>query len=212
MPRSGRIVYPHVPHHVTQRGNRRAPIFFEPGDQEFYLGLLAEQTRKHAAEVWAFCLMPNHVHLILTPGDERGLGRAMGEVHRLYALRINARHGWSGHLFQDRFASVPMGEDHLVAAFRYVATNPVRAGLAERAQDWRWSSVHAHLAGRDTRLVRVAPLLARVGDIAELLETSEDADARYSEAFAALRQAELTNRPLGVTGRAGAQPVTEDRR
>ena len=78
MARHARIIVPGFPHHVTQRGNRRQPIFFEDGDQEVYRDLLAEQTCKRGVEVWACCLMPNHVHLILAPSDETGLGRAVG--------------------------------------------------------------------------------------------------------------------------------------
>ena len=91
MTRLARIVVPGLPHHVTARGNRREPIFFEDGDQEIYLDLLAEHTRKARVAVWSYCLMPNHVHLILTPVDEAGLARAVGETHRRYTNFINAR-------------------------------------------------------------------------------------------------------------------------
>jgi putative transposase len=91
-----------LPHHVTQRGNRRESIFFEDGDQEIYRDLLGEQARKANVEVWAYCLMPNHVHLILNPRHAEGLGRAVGR--------------WTGHLFQSRFASVAMDESHLISA------------------------------------------------------------------------------------------------
>src|SRR3989338_4388845 len=117
MTRLARIVAPGLPHHVTARGNRREPIFFDDGDQEVYLDLLAEQTRKARVAVWAWCLMPNHGHLILNPDDEAGLARAIGETHRRYTNFINARGRWSGHLFQKRFGSVVMDEAHLTAAF-----------------------------------------------------------------------------------------------
>ena len=105
MARLARVVVPGLPHHVTQRGNRREPIFFEDGDQRIYLDLLAEQARKARVEVWSYCLMPNHVHLILTPADEVGLGRAVGEAHRRYTGFVNARGRWAGRLFQAR--SIP---------------------------------------------------------------------------------------------------------
>ena len=192
MARPARIVVPGAPHHVTQRGNRREPIFFEDGDQEVYRDLLAEQAARRRVEVWAYCLMPNHVHLILTPSDEAGLGLAVGEGHRRYTSFINARGRWTGHLFQSRFASVVMDEDHLLAAVRYVSLNPVRARLARRAEDWPWSSVRAHLDGADDALVRVQPVLARVERFADLLQTDPD-DA----VFGALRAAEGSGRPLG---------------
>src|SRR5437762_754215 len=162
MARLARIVAPGLPHHVTQRGNRREPIFFEDGDQDIYRDLLAKQCQKARVEILAYCLMPNHVHLIVVPGDEHGLARAIGEAHRRYTNFINARGRWIGHLFQARFASVVMDEEHLIAAARYVSLNPVRARLVKRAEDWPWSSVRAHLAARDDGLVKVKPLLDRV--------------------------------------------------
>jgi putative transposase len=194
MPRLARIVVPDLPHHVTQRGNRRTQIFFERDDEEIYRTLLASQARKERLAIWAYCLMPNHVHLIAVPGDPRGLSRAIGETHRLYTNIINARYGWIGHLFQSRFASVVMDDDHLMAAVRYVSLNPVRARLVQKADDWPWSSVRAHLSGRDDKLVTVAPVLARVPNFAAFLHPQE-AD---EESFAALRRAEASGRPLGT--------------
>lgn len=103
-PRRARLIVPGIAHHVTQRGNRREPIFFELGDQEVYRDLLAEQAQKARVVVWAYCLMPNHVHLIAVPEDAAGLGRAIGEAHRRTTNFINARGRWTGHLFQSRFA------------------------------------------------------------------------------------------------------------
>jgi len=121
MARIARIVAPGCPHHVTARGNRREPIFFEEGDQEIYLDILAEQVTKAKVAVWSYCLMPNHVHLILTPSDEAGMGRAMGAAHKRWAHFVNARGRWRGHLFDERYASVAMDEAHLLTAVRYVA-------------------------------------------------------------------------------------------
>jgi putative transposase len=193
MARLARVIVPGLPHHVTQRGNRREPIFFEDGDQEVYRDLLAGQLARRGVEAWAYCLMPNHVHLILTPRDETGLGLAVGEAHRRYTNFVNARGRWTGHLFQARFASVVMDETHLIAAARYVAMNPVRARLAARPEDWRWSSALAHLAGADDGLVVTRPLLKRIGDFAAFLTEAEDAPAA-----AALKAAETTGRPLGA--------------
>ena len=193
MARIARFVVPGAPHHVTQRGNRRERVFFGEDDYALYRDLLAVQCRKHGVAVWAYCLMPNHVHLILVPGREAALGRALGETHRRYASTINARLRVTGHLFQARFGSVAMDEEHLMAASRYVAMNPVAARLVARAEDWPWSSVSAHLAGRDDGLVTVAPLLDRcAGAFADLIATAPD-----PEAVSALRAAETIGRPLG---------------
>jgi putative transposase len=197
MTRLARVVVPGLPHHVTQRGNRREPIFFEDGDQEVYLDLLAEQARKAKVEVWAYCLMPNHVHLILTPDDEVGLARALGETHRRYTNFINARGRWTGHLFQKRFGSVVMDETHLCAAFLYVALNPVRARLVARAADWPWASTAAHLAGRDDGLATARPLIERMPDFPERLAEAETGASGEVAGFQVLRRAETTGRPAG---------------
>jgi putative transposase len=198
MARFARVVVPFCPHHVTQRGNRREPIFFEDGDQEVYCDLLAEQTRKHAVEIWAYCLMPNHVHLIAVPSTSAGLGRAMGEAHRRYTAFVNSRARWKGHLFESRYASVAMDEDHLIAAVRYVSLNPVRAGLCARARDWKWSSVQAHLAAQDDGLVIVRPVLERVRQFHDLIENNDSTARRYEEGERSLRASERTGRPLGA--------------
>jgi putative transposase len=193
MARLARIVGPGCPHHVTQRGNRREAIFFEPGDQEIYRDLLAEHCNKSSVEVWAYCLMPNHVHLILAPGNAEGLARALGDTHRRYTTFVNARARWSGHLFQNRYGSVVMDDAHLIAAVRYVSLNPVRARLVAHAQDWPWSSVRAHLARADDELVSVAPVLSRVPDFAALIARG----AADEPLFTGIRSAERTGRPLG---------------
>jgi putative transposase len=193
--RLARLVIPGIPYHVTQRGNRRQSTFFEDGDFALYRDLLAEAARKAGTETWAYCLMPNHVHLIVVPADADGLRRTFADAHRRYTGFINARHRWTGHLWQGRYGAVAMDDAHLVHAARYVALNPVRARLCDRAEVWEWSSARAHLAGRDDGLVSVAPLLARVGDFAAFLGTTED-----QQATRALRLAETTGRPVGSSG------------
>jgi len=195
MARLARIVIPGVPYHVTQRGNRRERTFFEDADYKRYRTMLGQAARRAGTEVWAYCLMPNHVHLIVVPADEDGLRRTFADAHRRYTGLINARHQWTGHLWQGRFGAVAMDEAHLMAAVRYVALNPVRAGLVRRAEDWPWSSAGAHLAGKDDALVTVAPVLDRYGDFAALLDSAnEEQDNR---AWTALRKAESTGRPVG---------------
>ena len=136
MARLPRLVLPGIPHHVTQRGNRRERTFFEDGDYALYLDLLADAAGRAGVEIWSYCLMPNHVHLIAVPSDEDGLRRCFRYVHRHYTGYINARLRVTGHLWQGRFSSVAMDDAHFVTALRYVALNPVRARLAARAEDW----------------------------------------------------------------------------
>jgi putative transposase len=195
MARLARIVVPHVPYHVTQRGNRRERTFFEDADYKRYRTMLGDAARRANTEVWAYCLMPNHVHLIVVPSDEDGLRRTFADAHRRHTGLINARQRWTGHLWQGRFGAVAMDEAHLLAAVRYVALNPVRAGLVKHAADWPWSSVAAHLARSDDSLVTVAPLLDRYGDFAALLDSANNEADNWS--WAELRRAESTGRPVG---------------
>ena len=192
MARLPRLVIPGQPHHVTQRGNRRAQTFFTEGDYALYKDLLSEAAQKANAEIWCYCLMPNHIHMIITPSDKDGLRRTFADAHRRYTSHINTRLRTTGHLWQGRFGSVVMDENHLANAVRYVSLNPVRARLVKRTQDWPWSSVSAHLSGHDDGLVTVAPVLERYGDFASFLDQKEN-----SAAFKMLRQSETTGRPLG---------------
>ncbi|MGQ0659399.1 transposase [Sphingosinicella sp.] len=196
MSRLPRLVLPGYPYHVTQRGNRRLQTFFGDDDYALYRDLLAEAAGRAGAEIWCYCLMPNHVHVIVVPADEDGLRRTFADAHRRYTGFINARHRWTGHLWQGRFGAVVMDEAHLACAMRYVSLNPVRAKLVARAEDWPWSSVRAHLAGEDDELARVAPALDRYGRFADFLGASAD----DGEAWRALRRAETSGRPLGSAG------------
>ena len=194
MARLARFVQPGVPHHITQRGNRRQATFFSDHDYALYHDLVAEGCRSAGVACWAYCLMPNHVHLILVPEDEGGLRRALGEAHRRYTRAVNFREGWRGYLWQGRFASFPMDEAHLLACVRYVELNPVRARLVERPEDWRWSSAAAHLAGHGDGLFDAAPMLDRVTDWRALLDSGLD-EAEHR----AIQAHERIGRPLGAS-------------
>jgi putative transposase len=147
VPRSSRIVVPGLPHHIIQRGNRREPIFFCDNDRQYYLRLLRERMALTVTRCLSWCLMDNHVHLILIPASADSLRATLAPVHTRYAARINRLHDWTGHLFEGRYWSYPMDEAHLMRAMRYVENNPVQAGLVAHAEDWRWSSAAAHIEG-----------------------------------------------------------------
>ena len=191
MARIARVVLPGYPHHVTQRGNRRQRVFFNDDDYARYLELIAQGCLNAQTDCLAYCLMPNHVHLVLTPNTESGLRAALAEAHRHYTRRINFRYSWRGHLWQERFHSFPMKETHLAAAVRYVELNPVRARLVSHAQGWKWSSAHAHLAGIDDVLVHVGPMLKLFPDWAGYLAEYNQGDA------VRIRVHTRTGRPLG---------------
>jgi putative transposase len=191
MARLARIVIPEVAHHVTQRGNRRLPVFFSDEDRLAYLALVAEACAANRTICLAWCLMDNHVHLILVPQTADGLRATLAEAHRRYSRHVNFREGWRGYLFQGRFASYPMDDAHLMAAVRYVENNPMAAGLVESANDWRWSSAASHIAGKRTkddpltdipalgRHVRNWRAMLRVGlEASDSIEAAEDIEAR----------------------------------
>jgi len=192
MARIVRVVVPKLPHHVIQRGNRRQRVFFADSDYNSYIELMAEWCRKNKVEIWAYCLMPNHAHLIAVPSSEDSLCRAIGEAHRRYTRMINFRKKWRGFLWQGRFASYPMDEKYLYLAARYIELNPVRAGLAKRPEEYQWSSARAHLAGQDDNLVKVKPLLGMAEDWGRYLGEKAEEDE-----IDLLRKHERTGRPLG---------------
>jgi putative transposase len=192
MARLARVVVPGLPHHVTQRGNGRARTFFGDDDYALYRDLLATHCHAADVDVWGWCLMPNHVHLILVPSDPDGLRRALSRVHRIYAGVIQARRRRSGHFWQGRFGAVAVDEAYLAAALRYVSLNPVRARLVARAQDWKWSSTRAHLRGKDDGLTARQPVREIIPDFAGLLASAPEQDL-----FDSLRASESIGRPLG---------------
>jgi putative transposase len=149
MPRSARIVVPGLPHHVTQRGNNRQDVFFVDGDRRAYLRILAEQCARHKTKILGYCLMNNHIHLIAIPAAEDSLAKSIGRTHWRYAQYLNRLHKRSGHLWQNRFYSNAMDDDHCLLAMRYIERNPLRAGIARAARNYRWSSAAAHCGQRN---------------------------------------------------------------
>ena len=140
--------------------------------------LLTADCSAQGTRCLAWCLMDNHVHLILVPARADGLRATLAEAHRRYSRRINFREGWRGYLFQGRFASYPMDDAHLMAAVRYVENNPVAAGMVGEAGDWGWSSARSHLAGQrvaDDPLTDVAALSAHVGNWRAMLRVGLEA-------------------------------------
>ncbi len=149
MARMGRRVISGIPHHVTQRGVRRMEVFQHEDDYRVYLDLISRSCKQAGTEVWAYCLMSNHVHFVLVPSTQDGLRSALGEAHRQYTRHINFREGCRGHLWQERFHSFAMDERYLLSAVRYVELNLVHAGMAKRPEDYPWSSARAHLEGQE---------------------------------------------------------------
>ena len=192
MARIARVVVPRIPHLITQRGNRGQKVFFRQSDYRTYLEIMSEFCRESGVRVLAYCLMPDHVHLIAVPREQESLARGIGEADKRYTQIINLRKNWRGFLWQGRFSSFPIDKQYLLIATRYVESNPVRAGLAWQPGDYKWSSARAHLEGKDDLLVKTAPLLKIAGDWQSFLAVGV-----REEDLALLRSRERTGRPLG---------------
>jgi len=192
--RISRAVAPGLPHHVTQRGNRRQQTFFSDEDYQAYIDLMHEWCSRYSVAIWGYCLMPNHIHLVAVPETEDGLALAIGEAHRRYTRLINFREGWRGHLWQGRFSSYAMDEQYLLTCIRYVELNPVRAKLVATPTEWCWSSARAHAAGRDELLVTTAPLCAMVDMTWEEFLSVEPSEHEV----ATLHRHEHSGRPVGA--------------
>ncbi|MFP4040596.1 MAG: transposase [Desulfosudaceae bacterium] len=193
MARIARVVAPGYPHHISQRGNRRQQTFFSDEDYQAYIDLMAEWCGKQGVKIWAYCLMPNHIHLIAVPPGHENLKLAIGEAHRRYTRRVNFSRGWKGHLWQGRFSSYVLDEAYLLACARYIEMNPVRAKLVTTPQAWPWSSAAAHIRKKDDKLVTVKPLMEIVQKPwAKFLSQEVTSEERQS-----LLKHERTGRPLG---------------
>ena len=193
MPRLARVVVEGLPHHVTQRGNRKQNVFIDDTDRRVYLRLLGEWCEDAHLRIWAYTLMTNHVHLIAVPEQSESISVALQRVHGDYARYSNARHGQVGHVWQGRFKSTVLDDRHLWNAVRYVERNPVRASIVARAEDYPWSSAAAHCGLRDDPLLDDGlPLLDRLSDWAAWLR-----DEDPPETVDLLRKRTRTGRPCG---------------
>jgi len=194
MARLSRLVVPQLPHHVVQRGNRRMPVFSTDADRLAYLENIREACDRYGVEIWSYCLMSNHVHFVAIPAAEDSLARCFSEAHVHYTRRVNKREGWRGHLWQGRFGSSVLSENHLLAAVRYIERNPVRAGMVKEAWDYPWSSASYH-TGRvaQDRLVGADDLLRDlVHDWIVYLQEEDREDF-----LRVVRRESFVNRPLG---------------
>lgn len=166
-------------------------VFFSERDRMNYVKLLAEQGQIHGVRYLAWCLMSNHVHLVVIPDSESSLARGIGEAHRRYTLAINKRKGWRGYLFQGRFYSCPVEPTQILGVVRYVLRNPVRAGLVEHACDYNWSSA-AWLAEERAKdaLVHERGPLVEIQNWRSFLDLDEASEEQ-------IRKHTRTGRPLG---------------
>jgi putative transposase len=150
MPRAPRVFDPNGIYHVASRGSDRRPLYLYDDDREMFLRRLGSIVRRYELSCLAYCLMGNHYHLIVQTPDAR-LSAALRDLHGGYSRDFNTTHRRSAHLFRNRFsAQFVDSETHFLTACRYIAHNPVRAGLCGEPADWPWSSYRAS-AGLDPR-------------------------------------------------------------
>jgi putative transposase len=171
MPRQARSVFANIPHHITQRGNRKSDVFFCDTDKDYYLELLQEYSVKHKVEVLAYCLMTNHIHLILMPSTEDGLQKVLKPLHMRYSQYINKQQKTSGILWQGRFFSSPLDEQYTYYAFAYVENNPVEAKMVENAIDYKYSSAKHHTGLSVDKLITSYDIGVKQGDYLEYLQS-----------------------------------------
>jgi putative transposase len=209
MPRIARVVIPEIAHHITQRGNRRQDVFFSDDDRQEYLRLIFEYSVQAGLLILAYCLMTNHLHLVGIPILAVTLSKVFGPVHTQYAQHFNAVVGSGGRVWQSRFYSCPLDNDHLWRAIRYVERNPVRAGMVIRAEDYAWSSARAHCGLRTDPLLTSLPepKLCASGNWSAWLHDPEDEDVLKK-----LRLCTRTGRPCGTKNFADELEAHLDRR
>jgi putative transposase len=196
MPRLARTVFAHIPHHVTQRGNRREDVFFDDEDRQSYLDWLKYYAHEHGVEVAGYCLMTNHIHLILIPSTETGLQSVLKPLHMRYAQRLNRAKGQQGHVWQGRYFSSPLDGDYFQKCMRYVERNPVRARMVRKAENYAWSSARGHCGITTDTVLRKTPKWLKdwedVGDWSAWLAAPDD-----EEALLTLRRNAMMGLPCG---------------
>ena len=193
MPRMARVVCSGFPHHITQRGVRRYDVFLDDQDHVLYRELLNHYARRHGLGIATYCLMTNHVHIIGIPEHEDSIAKALGDCHGTYATEFNKKYRKTGHLWQLRPYSSVLDEEHAWAAVRYVECNPVRAGMAFRAEDYPWSGARAHCGlATDPLLTTAWPDTSLLPDWSTWLSTTPDVSYEHR-----IRQRTFTGRPCG---------------
>ena len=194
MSRIARVVATGLPHHVTQRGNNREQVFFSDDDRRFYLWTLLKYCRQCGVDIWAYCLMNNHVHFLAVPSEETSLARCFAGTNLVYTQYVNRKQGRSGRLWQNRFFSCPVDRDsYLLPVIRYIEANPVRAKRVACAWDWPWSSARHRATGEpDPMLNEPGWLTERLGpDYKTYLQ--RESEQETSE----IRRTVAGGRPLG---------------
>lgn len=178
MPRRARLLVPGVPVHLIQRGNNRSACFYAEDDYHVYLGHLAEQAAKHGCALHAYCLMTNHVHLLVTPQHEDSLAQLMKALGQRYVQYVNRTYRRSGTLWEGRFRSCLLQDEaYVLACYRYIELNPTRAAMVAHPAEYRWSSYRGNAQGEANSLLTPHPLYRSLGS------DGVERQANYRELF-----------------------------
>ena len=196
MGRIARVVAPDCWHHVTQRGNRRQTVFFDDSDRTTYLTLLVRHCARFSLRLTGYCLMGNHVHLLLVPRTADGLAKTLGRVHTDYSRWLNVRRGETGHVWQNRYYSCAFEGVRLASVMRYVELNPVRSALVRSASDYAWSSAVTHLGGTDVAELLDVERWRKDWTPEEWAQWLRESEER-TDVARAIREATHAGRPLG---------------
>ncbi len=200
MPRVGRVVLPNYPHHIVQRGHNRQVVFAVDSDFEYYLETLSQWREVYGIRVYAWCLMTNHIHLVVEPPEETALlGQLMKRLSGRQTRYVNRLERRSGTLWESRYKSSPIQTgEYLLACIRYVELNPVRAQVVADAQDYRWSSYQARMKGHERVMADFDPCYLALG------ESTEERQIRYREYL----QSAIRRWRMGVHSRSGSERPT----
>lgn len=172
MARQPRYLLPGHPQHVIQRGNNRATIFWRDDDYSFYRDCLAEACEVQRCDVHAYVLMPNHVHLLITPWHDRSVSKVLQSVGSRYTQYVNSKYRRSGTLWEGRYRSTVIDPArYLLACMCYIEINPVRSGIVSHARQYRWSSYRRNAEGRDDVLIMPHASYERLGDTSVVRQT-----------------------------------------
>ncbi|MHB8355039.1 MAG: transposase [Burkholderiales bacterium] len=205
MPRHARFLIPGVATHVIQRGNNRSPCFYEEADYRYFLKHLGEQAGAHGCAIHAYCLMTNHVHLLLTPGHRDSLSGLMKALGQRYVLYINRSYERTGTLWEGRYHSGMMKDEaHVLCCYRYIELNPVRAGMVDRPEQYRWSSYRANAGGTRN------PLLTGHPNYMDMGECVGDRSLAYRRLCAKLLEDELVENIRRATRRNAVAEIGGD--
>jgi putative transposase len=191
MPRQPRVVAPGYPHHVTQRGNNRESVFLDRQDYQKYLELLKVFTVKHQAQVVSYCLMPNHVHLLIVPENHESLSQSVGITNLTYTQYFNQRYKRTGRIWQNRFFSCVVSKDaYFWSVVRYIEQNPVKAGIVKDELTYQWSSVHARILQKEDTLLSMPDWMVTSEEYRNISQTKSETDEQ-------IRKATLSGRYFG---------------